>query len=576
MSGLPDDVYGELDRLLAGADEALTAGWPGDPATRQPVQTLYLPADHPLVGADVVDRVGSAALESVEGEDAASMARHHRPRPDVVAAPGRACSPSSADQPVEDLRLDLEDGYGNRSDEDEDWDATRVGEVLAEIGGDARAAGPRHPRQVAGGADPPPRRAVARPGARRAGRHAAARLRRHAAQGDLGGPGRPRWSCSVSASSRRTGCPTGSLHFEVQVETPQSVLGADGTATVARAGARRRRPVHRPALRHLRLQRLPRRRPAPPGHGPPGRRPREGRAAGRGRADRRPGQRRVDQRAAGRGPRARRGGAGRCTPRLVGRSLQRGPLPGLGPAPGPAADPLPRHVRLLPGRPPDRRSLRLRDYLDRRAGGVLDEPATAYALAGFLARAVDCGAVDAARGRGGRRPRRPAEVCAGWPGAAALALDALPDSELRAALAQVCAAPRWVDLVAAARPFGGADALASRRRTTRSPRCPRATSTRRSPATRASASAPAARRRSASSPAYGRGDPGRAGRGSTGRTRNASATSTWSPRAAAAARSCSTCCGRGCSTTATPSAGSSAQELGTINRLRLDRLVEED
>ena len=38
MSGLPDDVYGELDGLLAGADEALTAGWPGDPATRQPVQ----------------------------------------------------------------------------------------------------------------------------------------------------------------------------------------------------------------------------------------------------------------------------------------------------------------------------------------------------------------------------------------------------------------------------------------------------------------------------------------------------------------------------------------------------------
>jgi len=37
---------------------------------------------------------------------------------------------------------------------------------------------------------------------------------------------------------------------------------------------------------------------------------------------------------------------------------------------------------------------RLRAYLDRRATGILDEPATARALAGFLRRGVDCGALD--------------------------------------------------------------------------------------------------------------------------------------------------------------------------------------
>jgi hypothetical protein len=37
---------------------------------------------------------------------------------------------------------------------------------------------------------------------------------------------------------------------------------------------------------------------------------------------------------------------------------------------------------------------RLRDYLERRSGGILDEPATARALAGFLRRGLDCGAVD--------------------------------------------------------------------------------------------------------------------------------------------------------------------------------------
>jgi hypothetical protein len=37
---------------------------------------------------------------------------------------------------------------------------------------------------------------------------------------------------------------------------------------------------------------------------------------------------------------------------------------------------------------------RLRDYRERVSGGVLDEPATARALAGYLRRGLDCGALD--------------------------------------------------------------------------------------------------------------------------------------------------------------------------------------
>jgi Domain of unknown function (DUF6986) len=43
----------------------------------------------------------------------------------------------------------------------------------------------------------------------------------------------------------------------------------------------------------------------------------------------------------------------------------------------------------------DQIGARLRRYVDRSAGGVLDEPATAQALAGFLLRGVRCGAVAA-------------------------------------------------------------------------------------------------------------------------------------------------------------------------------------
>jgi hypothetical protein len=38
---------------------------------------------------------------------------------------------------------------------------------------------------------------------------------------------------------------------------------------------------------------------------------------------------------------------------------------------------------------------RLRAYLNRQAGGVLDEPATARALAGYLVRGIDAGALAA-------------------------------------------------------------------------------------------------------------------------------------------------------------------------------------
>ena len=36
----------------------------------------------------------------------------------------------------------------------------------------------------------------------------------------------------------------------------------------------------------------------------------------------------------------------------------------------------------------------LRDYVSQTHGAVLDEPATAKALAGVLARGLDCGALD--------------------------------------------------------------------------------------------------------------------------------------------------------------------------------------
>jgi hypothetical protein len=43
----------------------------------------------------------------------------------------------------------------------------------------------------------------------------------------------------------------------------------------------------------------------------------------------------------------------------------------------------------------DAAATRLRAYLERADSGILDEPATARALAGFLVRGLQCGALDA-------------------------------------------------------------------------------------------------------------------------------------------------------------------------------------
>jgi hypothetical protein len=49
---------------------------------------------------------------------------------------------------------------------------------------------------------------------------------------------------------------------------------------------------------------------------------------------------------------------------------------------------------------------RLAAYLDRSAGGVLDEPATARALAAVVLRGLDCGAVDDTEVRAMGGPQR--------------------------------------------------------------------------------------------------------------------------------------------------------------------------
>jgi hypothetical protein len=119
MGRLSPEVYRELDARLAPVDSALARRDPGDPGGRQPIHTVYVPADR--FDAGTVARWGAAAREALDA---------HPPRPYPEALRARV-DRKLATEPVEDLRIDFEDGYGIRGDDEEDGHAEAAAAVLA-------------------------------------------------------------------------------------------------------------------------------------------------------------------------------------------------------------------------------------------------------------------------------------------------------------------------------------------------------------------------------------------------------------------------------------------------------------
>ena len=117
---LPPTFTRDLAQNLATADRALSRAYPGDSGRRQPVHTVYVGAH--LFRADLVSRWGASALDALA---------EHAPRPaDLARALGlpedlaetlySRVTEKLCREPVEDLRIDFEDGYGNRPDAEED------------------------------------------------------------------------------------------------------------------------------------------------------------------------------------------------------------------------------------------------------------------------------------------------------------------------------------------------------------------------------------------------------------------------------------------------------------------------
>ena len=133
MDGALDpDSTRELFARLSAANLQFAADYPGERADRQPVHTVYGGAH--LFTAGVARKLGEGALRSLAeyAPDPATFARAIGLAEPLAATVYARVVEKLRREPVEDHRLDFEDGYGNRPDAEEDAHAvSAAGEVAA-------------------------------------------------------------------------------------------------------------------------------------------------------------------------------------------------------------------------------------------------------------------------------------------------------------------------------------------------------------------------------------------------------------------------------------------------------------
>lgn len=120
-----------LLRPLGKAWKAHVDSFPGGPEERQPVHSVYGGAH--LFRADTAGKLGERALEAVRenAPEAASFGAALSLDPRLAKTIYDRVGHKLATEPVEDFRIDFEDGYGHRRDEEEDAHAVQSAEEVA-------------------------------------------------------------------------------------------------------------------------------------------------------------------------------------------------------------------------------------------------------------------------------------------------------------------------------------------------------------------------------------------------------------------------------------------------------------
>ena len=235
---LPAAVRERLTARLQSAADQVARRYPGDDGARQPVHTVYGGAH--LFRADSARRLGELAGRALaEYAPSAAVLGEALGLPPAVA---ETVYPRVVEklerEPVEDFRIDFEDGYGNRSDEEED--------------GHAESAAAEVARGLAAGTLPPFLGLRVKPLSAELGGRAARTLDLFLSALVERSGGRlpanfvvtlPKITTPLQVEAlqetlagleRALALPAGSLRLELMIETPQSILGGDGEAAPRR------------------------------------------------------------------------------------------------------------------------------------------------------------------------------------------------------------------------------------------------------------------------------------------------------------------------------------------------------
>ena len=121
----------ELLARIHEANAAFAMLHPGDSIGRQPVHTVYGGAH--LFTSDIAQKLGAAALKTLEecAPTSASLADAFSITPELAARIHPRIVDKLTREPVEDFRIDFEDGFGTRSDDEEDHFARAAAEHVA-------------------------------------------------------------------------------------------------------------------------------------------------------------------------------------------------------------------------------------------------------------------------------------------------------------------------------------------------------------------------------------------------------------------------------------------------------------
>ncbi|MEV6765598.1 aldolase/citrate lyase family protein [Streptomyces sp. NPDC051105] len=235
-TSLAGAVSEEISASLAPVDAELERRYPGDPGTRQPVHTVYVPGD--AFAADTVRSWGDRALAALDehAPDAASFAAVLGLSDELAEPVYSRVRAKLEREPIEDLRVDFEDGYGPRPDAEEDETAARAARLIAEAYADGTAA---------------PYMGIRMKCMEAAVRDRGIRTLDIFLTGLMASGGLPEGLVLtlpkvtypeqvtamvrlLEAFEKAHGLEPGRIGFEIQIETSQSILATDGTATVAR------------------------------------------------------------------------------------------------------------------------------------------------------------------------------------------------------------------------------------------------------------------------------------------------------------------------------------------------------